>query len=47
MEQVKDVPLYLRIPEDIKDKIKEAAKKKRMSVNQFMILIAEKELGIK
>lgn len=42
------VAMYpLRVPDDIKTRWKEEAKKRRMSLNQFIILMVEERLEIK
>ena len=44
MEKIKDIKL--RVPEEYLQPIKDYAKNKGMSVNQLMITLLEKEIGI-
>ena len=42
------LPTYpLRVPDEIKERWKEEAKKRRMSLNQFIILMVEERLEAK
>ena len=44
MKKIKDIKL--RVPEEYLEPIKEHAKKKEMSVNQLVISLLEKDMGI-
>lgn len=44
MKKIKDIKL--RVPEEYLKPIQEHAKKKRMSVNQLVISLLEKDMGI-